>query len=243
MKKTISEISRLKGVTKQAVQKFISQNNVQPSGKKGAYPTYDCSQPPIKVYLSGKAKAAKKQAQPETPSAFAPQPENGNDINNMLMPLNSLLKSIMPEGLGLSPAAALFNKSLRISERDEDSGNLLKHAMVAHKEVADAAVRLQLIKTAQAKEQIEIEKAERLKIENAIRKEEFIERAIVKLVFGRLFAIDSTVLQSLGLKLSDMINSLPPSPDRRNKIQKLIDDETESALESKRRQLAEFLQE
>jgi predicted transcriptional regulator len=238
MKKTISEISRLKGVTKQAVQKFISQNNVQPSGKKGSYPTYDCSQPPLKTYLSGKAKAEKKQ---EPPSTFTPQPENGGDMDGALKPLNSLLKSITPPGV--SPAAMLFGESLQIAKRDEDSGNLLKHAQVAAKEIADAAVRMQLIKTAQAKEQSEIEKAERLRLENAIRKEEFIERAIVKIVFGRLFAIDSTVLQSLGLKLSDMIDSLPPSPDRRIKIQKLIDDETESALESKRRQLAEFLQE
>jgi hypothetical protein len=63
----------------------------------------------------------------------------------------------------------------------------------------------------------------------------------VKLIFGKQYAIDTSVLMPLGLKLSDMIDALPPGPARRNKIQKMIDDEIFSALESKKRILADYI--
>ena len=38
-----------------------------------------------------------------------------------------------------------------------------------------------------------------------------------------------------------LATSMPPGPDRRNKIQKMIDDEIYSAQDSKKRLLADFM--
>ncbi|MCL2293243.1 MAG: hypothetical protein FWC36_00015, partial [Spirochaetes bacterium] len=105
----------------------------------------------------------------------------------------------------------------------------------------DELYQQQMLKTEQAKEQIAQEKAERLKIENEIKKGMYLEHEKVKLLFGRVYAIHTSVLMPLGLKLSDTINALPEGPGRRGKIQQLVDDEVFSALGSIKRLLVEFV--
>jgi len=236
--KTAAEIAKLKGVSRQAANDFILKNNVAPSGKKGKYPTYDIAKEPLKSYL------AKRQKPPpvpdEQPDTAQPSRNTEAAVRRVSKPLNDLLAGKMPDGV--RPAAYFYSEAYKIAVQNQDAGLLAKLAQVAHKEDADEAVHLQMIKTEQAKEQIAQERAERLKIENKIRLEQYLEKSVVKVLFGRVYAVHTSVLTSMPLKLSDTINALPPSPDRRAKIHKLIDDEIYSALEMIKRILVEYVE-
>jgi hypothetical protein len=79
-----------------------------------------------------------------------------------------------------------------------------------------------------------------MKIENAIRRGMYMDKDVVKMVFGRFYAVHTSQLQPLGLKLADMIDSIEAGPDRRFKIQKFIDDEIFSALQGIQRLMIDW---
>jgi hypothetical protein len=239
MNKTCAEISKLKKVSRQAVNNFIQKNTIQPIGMKGKYPLFDCAKEPLASYL---AKTKPPPEPSETPeiSTHSPPP-NTKTARRLSKPLNDLLSGRVPTGR--KPAEYFYYEAYDLAKKNQDPALFLKLAQIAAKEDADETIRLQAIKTEQARESIAIEKAERLKIENEIKRGGYIDRDTVKLIFGKQYAIDTSVLQPLGLKLADMINSLPPSPDRRNKIQDMIDNEIFQALESKKRILADWIKE
>jgi len=246
MLKTGSEIAKLKGVSKQAVNDYIRKNTIQPAGKKGNYPTYDCSKKPLSSYLAAASPSAKNQKPPEPPktptaSASPPSPPQAAEeaVRRISKPLNRFLAGQMEPGD--KPAEYLFGKALELAQTNRDATLYFKLGQIATKEENDETIRLQALETEKAKEQIARGRAERIKLENSIRRGQYMDKAVIKLIFGKQYAIDTSVLIPLGLKLADMINALPPSPDRRKKIQELIDDEVFAALESKKRILADFI--
>jgi len=230
--KTAAEIAKLKGVSRQAANEFIQKNAIPPAGKKGKLTTFDCDQEPLASYLSGAAKPAKalppaRLAMPTvTESAAVP------------MPIRSLFEDIQE---GSSPAAFFYKQAIEIAQANKDGALLAKMAEKAAEEERREILYRQTLKTEQAKEQIAIGQSERIQLENEIRRDGYMAKPTVKLIFGKQYAVDTSTLMPLGLKLADMIDALPPGPDRKGKIQKLIDNEVFSALESKRRILAEYI--
>jgi hypothetical protein len=247
MLKTKSELARIKHVSKQAVDVFISKNGIQPAGKKGKYHTFDASQEPLAAYLNTAKRCRRPPplAPPPEPDATplpietppAPEPETAVAANTrtgrISKPLNDLLAGKLEPGR--KPAAYFYDEALKIAKANQDAALLFKLAAVADKENRDEAIALQAIETEKAKEKFAIEKAERIRIENEIRRGQYMDKSVVKIIFGRNYAIDTSVLMPLGLKLADTIDAIPPGPNRRNIIQELIDQEIAGALESKRR--------
>ena len=249
MLKTGAEIAKLRGVTRGAVTLYIQEKAIQPSGMKGKLKTYDVEAEPLASYLAaGFARANRPPPGPALPSLVpevkpAPSKRKADApaaSSKIPKPLNDLLAGRLPSGR--KPSAEFYLKALAIAESNKDAALLFKLGQMADKEDKDELYQLQMLKTEQAKEQMALEKADRMKLENDIRPGQFMDKAAVKLVFGQIYAVDSSVLMPLGLKLADMINALPPGPDRRNKIQELIDNEIYAALESKKRLLADFIQ-
>jgi len=243
--KTAAEIAKLKGVSRQAANDFILKNNVAPSGKKGKYPTYDTAKEPLKSYLAKRQKPPLEPDEPQTAPELSEEQEAALEpsaaaYNRIPQPINNIYARIAP---GRKASEILIAEAISIARKNGDAAALSRIGKDAAKEEADEIFYKQALKTEQAKEQIAQERAERLRIENEIKKGGYLEKSTVKLIFGKQYAIDTSVLIPLGLKLADIINALPPSPDRRNKIQKLIDDEVFSALETKKRLLADFIQE
>ena len=232
MLKTCGEISLIKNVSRQAVQKYINHNNIQPSGKKGTYPTYDIEKEPFVSYL------AKNKPPPEPPPPAAASAEPA--ILQVLKPLNNFL--LGQKTLGDKPAEYLFARALMLAQENQDAALYFKLAQLAQKEEADEAIRRAALKTEQAKEKIAESRAERIRLEYEIRREEYMSKAAIKLIFGKQYAIDTSVLVPMGLKLADSINAIPSGPERRQKIQELIDNEVFAALESKKRILADFIE-
>ena len=241
MNKTQAEISRLKNCSRQAVKDFISRNDIQPAGQKGKYPTYDCTAEPLASYLGAKFKPAASTFPdvPKSSAKTASNPKNDAAIRRVSKPLNNLVAGITKPGQ--KPAELFFAEALKIAKANQDAGLYFKLGQIAAKEEADEAVQLQAIKTEQAKEQIAQEKAERLRLENEISRGDYMAKTIVKLIFGKYFSIDSSVINPLGLKLSDVIDALPPSPTRRAKIQKLLDDEIFAAQENKSKLMEKYI--
>ena len=187
-------------------------NKIQPAGKKGKYPLYDCSKEPLASYLA-KDQKPPKPGPPDTPttSAIKPPPNAKAAASRILKPLINLLAGKMPPG---SKATKFFYaRAAELAKENGDPALYLKLAQIAAKEDADEIIRLQAIKTEQAKEQIAQERAERLRIENEIKHGGYMDRVTVKTLFGRVYAVHTSVLTPLSLKLSDMINALPPQPN------------------------------
>jgi len=245
MNKTATEIAKIRQCSRQAVKIFLDKNKIKPTGKKGKYPTYDCAKEPLAKYIIGKNIEIKKPAEQDTAgidikSLLGEKQTENNAVQKISKPLNDLLAGRVPNGQ--KPAAMFFAEALKLAKENKDATLYFKLGQIAAKEDSEEELRLQALKTEQAKEQIAQEKAERLKIENEIRRGMYIENEKVKIIFGRLYAVDTGVLMSLGLKVSDMINALPQGNNRRDKIQKIIDDEIFAALESKKRILKEFVE-
>ena len=237
MLKTGSEIARLKGVSKQAVNNFIIKNNIQPAGMKGKYPTYNCSAEPIASYLA-KNNPPNPPQSPETTADTASEKTEAA-ARRISKPLNDLLAGKMPTGQ--KPAAFFYAETIKLAKENKDPALYLKLAQIADREDSNEKVRLQMIKTELAKEQIATERANKLKIENDIQTGFYLEKSVVKTLFGRVYAVHTSVLTPLPLKLSDMIDALPPSPDRRARIHKMIDNEIYAALETIQRLLIDYV--
>jgi hypothetical protein len=256
MLKTQAEIARLKGVTRKAVNFFITNHGIMPAGRKGKLETFDTASEPMASYIAGKRGQAignaappmppppaaagppEQGASPEPPPGKQPKTRAPADQVKITKPLNDLLKGRIPPGQ--KPSAAFYMKAMLIAETNKDAAMLFKLGQIADKEDRDEIMQRQMLLTEKAKEEIAQEKAERMKIENNIRRGMYMDKDIVKMVFGRFYAVHTSQLQPMGLKLADMIDSIKPGPERRFKIQKLIDDEIFSALQNIQRLMADW---
>jgi hypothetical protein len=119
MLKTEAEISRIKGCSRQAVNKFLKKNNIQPSGKKGKLDTYDCTQKPLAGYLAGKAPAEPKPR---------PPPERVGNKNKKPDKFKLIINEIVKSNLGVTGelAAALFNEALEMARKIKTRRQCLK---------------------------------------------------------------------------------------------------------------------
>jgi hypothetical protein len=235
MLKTKSEIARLKKVSPAAIDKFFSKHDIPAAGKKGKLLTFDCDKEPLKSYLEGRRQKADPPA--ETAPPKEPKPEAARKITK---PLNDLLSGKMPPGR--SPPSWFYAKAMKMAEDNGDAGLMTKLGQIAAKEIQDEAVQQQMIETEKAKEQIAIEKAERLKIENAIRRGLYMELSAVKLLMGRVYSVHTSTLQPLGLKLSSALAAIPDGPKKEFQIKELIDIEVYSALGTIQKHLIEYLE-
>jgi len=254
--KTSAEIAAIKGVSSQAANKFILKSGIEPSGRKGKYKTYDCTAEPLAGYLKGTVKI--KTPLPEIPPA-GPS-ETGAVATYTPKPLGDLVADLMPGGL--PSASYFFSDAIKIAQDNKDAKLLYELGREAAKEAAKEILYRQTLETERAKEAIARGRADRIQLENQIRRNEYMEKAAVKLIFGKQYAIDTSVLQPLGLKLKDTISAVcldfiktvlkAPDANRaaiiqelvpkiEGDIQRLIDDEIFSALESKKRLLAEYI--
>jgi hypothetical protein len=251
--KTAAEIAKHKDVSRAAICKYLLKHEIKPSGMKGKYPTYDCGKEPLKTYFSAtikKTTAVPKLEQLGNPDKTEPTstavetptaPQTRQTvIKKISKPLNDLLADKLPEGQ--KPSSVFYAKAVKIAEANQDAGLLLKLAAVADKENREEEYQTQRLKTELANEQIAIEKAARLKLENNIRRERFIDRATVKLLFGKTYAIHTSILTPLSLKLSSTIAAIPAGEKREETIRKLIDDEIFAALGSIQRLLVDFVE-
>jgi len=238
--KTSAEIAVMKGVSSQAANKFILKNGIEPSGMKGKYKTYDCTREPLAGYL---ADAVKTEPPPPSPTVTS-DPDVTAEIPKAITefipkPLNDIFADKIP---GKKASEILLSKAVQYAMEHKDVAALARLGQYADKKEMDEILYRQTMETERAKEAIARGRAERIRLENEIRRGEYMEKAAVKMIFGRQYAVDTSVLHPLGLKLADMIDALPPGPDRRGKVQKLIDDEIFSALESKKRILIEYIE-
>jgi len=244
MLKTCAEIAKIKNCTRQAANDFLKKNKISPSGKKGKYPSYDVGKKPLASYLAAKDKdrapaGSKRAGMREIPRPSPPK--NAAAVRRISKPLNDLVAGITPPGQ--KPAAFFYDEALKIAKKNQDAALYFKLGQIAAKEDADEQLRSQALKTEQAKEQIAQEKAERLKIENDIRKEMYMEIEKVKILFGRVYAAHTSILTPLSLKLSSMLAAVPQGNKKEATIKKLIDDEIFAALESIQRTLVGFIKE
>jgi len=245
MQKTAAEIAKLKKITRQAVNDFISKNSIQPAGKKGAYPSYDCSAEPLAGYLA-KSKPPPEQSDdlsssphfepPETPDT-CPSPQEA--AGRIPKPLNDLLIGRIPPGR--KPSTEFYLKALKIADVNQDAALLFKLGQMAAKEDADEIIRLQALETEQAKKNIAQGRAERIRLENEIRRDEYISKSVIKTLFGRVYAVHTSILTPLSLKLSSTLAAIPPGDEKEATMKKLIDDEVFAALEMIKLQLVEYV--
>ena len=246
MLKTGSEIAKQKGVSKQAVNDYIRKNSIQASGKKGSYPTYDTEKEPLASYLAASPRPAKSQKPsqsetPATPAQPAPPPSAGAEtaISQALKPLNNFL--LGQSTLGERPAEYLFARALKLAQDNQDASLYFKLAQLAQKEQADEALRQAALKTEQAKENIAQGRAKRIQLEYEIRRGEYLEKSIVKTLFGRIYAVHTSILMPLSLKLASTLAAIPPGEGKEAAMKKLVDDEVLAALETIKRQLADYI--
>jgi hypothetical protein len=246
MNKTLSEISRIKGCTRQAVNDFLKKNKIQPSGKKGKLPLYDCSQEPLATYLSVKPMTANQKMppllQPDQPDSDSSNPPKAEAAATQIYkPLNALLAGkILP---GQKPSSVFYAEAVSLAKKNQDAALLFKLGQIADKEDRDELYQLQMLKTEQAKENIAIERAERMKIENDIKKGMYLELEKVKIFFGRICAVHTSILQPLSLKLSSMLAAMPEGSQKELTIKKIIDGEIDSTLGSIKNLLIDFIKE
>jgi len=245
MLKTAAAIAKLKKVSRQAVNDYILKNAIQPSGKNGTYPTYDTDIEPLASYLA----VAKNQKPPEpqkTATASAPPPppppQTAEEaVRRISKPLNRFLAGQMEPGD--KPAEYLFAKALELAQTNQDATLYFKLGQIAAKEENDETIRLQALETEKAKEQIARGRAERIRLENEIRRSEYIDKAVIKTLFGRVYAVHTSILTPLSLKLASTLAAIPPGEKREAAMKKLIDDEIFAALEMINRQLIEYVSE
>ncbi|MDR2717171.1 MAG: hypothetical protein LBB89_03780 [Treponema sp.] len=246
MLKTCAEISKLKHCTRQSVDEFLKKNKIAPSGKKGKLPLYDCGKEPLAGYLAAKFPPAKQK--PQTPSPEQPEnlpnnppaPDNAEAVRRISKPLNDLLRGKVPEGQ--KPSSVFYAKAMKIAEANQDAQMLFRLGQLADKENRDEEYQRQRMNTERANESIAQEKAARLKIENDIRREQFMDRSTVKLLFGKVYAVHTSTLTPLPLKLSSMIAAVPEGNGKEATINNLINDEIYAALESIKRLLVDFVE-
>jgi hypothetical protein len=243
MFKSGAELARLKGVSRQAINTFITKNAIPAVGKKGKLKTYDTEAEPLAGYLSAKAPPVKQEPPSPPPENTAHSvPPNAEAANTRIYkPLNAILTGKIPEGQ--KPSSVFYAEAVSLAKKNQDAALLFKLGQIADKEDRDELYQQQMLKTEKAKEEIAQEKAARHKIENDIRREQFMDKAAVKLLWGKVFAVHTSIIIPQGLKIADMLNALPPGPDRRNKMQEMIDNENFAALESIKRILADFIKE
>jgi hypothetical protein len=237
MLKTGAELAKIRGVSRQAINAFITKNAVSPAGRKGKYDTYDTSKEPLASYLSIKQKT-KPPTEPLT-GATPPPPPNPEAAAHIHKPLNDLLAGNLPPGR--KPSGVFFAKAMKIAEANQDAALLMKLAQLADKEDRDEQYQLQMLRTEQAKQQIWEEKSAKMKFENDIRKEAYMAKAEVKLFWGKVCAVHTSILQPLSLKLSSMIAAVPEGSQKELTIKKIIDDEIYAALTSIQKLLADFV--
>ncbi|MDR2923419.1 MAG: hypothetical protein LBU85_08785 [Treponema sp.] len=254
MLQTAADIAKVRNVSRQAVNNYILKNSIKPSGMKGKYPTYDCTKNPLAAYLSAGRPRQQGQSEPETPvflqSPAPPEqlekdspfsPSKAETSRRISKPLNDLLAGRIGESGKLS--AAFYDEALRMARESRDATLIFKLAVAADREEKDEIIREQMRLTEQGKEKIALERAERLKIENDIRKGMYLEREKVKLIFGRVFAVHTSILRPLSLKLSSMIAAVPEGDKKEATIKRIIDDEIFTAMGSIQRLLIEFIDE
>jgi hypothetical protein len=252
MLKTKSEMAKIKHVSKQAVDAFISKHGIQPTGKKGKYPTFDMSTEPLASYIAEKRRPLPPPAAPPEPDITPPFPEPPSEIlpappetaagkkatTRRIKPFEQPLNDILSKKIGAegSLSAAFYAEALEMARANRDATLIFKLAQAAEKEAAEERVREQMRLTEQAREKIALEKASALRINNELKLGTYIGRDSVKLIFGRVFTVWTSQLQPLGLKTADILSSIQDGPDRRSRFQKIIDDEVFAALENMRRQ-------
>ena len=237
----MAEIARLRKVSRAAVNDFLKTNKIPPAGKKGKLPLYDCSREPLASYLAGKKKPPEKTA-PLKPEKKAAPPEKKKPPKNTKkyeLPLNDILAMNIGEGGKIS--AAFYNEALQMARENKDATLIFKLAAAADKEAKDETIREQMRLTEQAKEKIALEQAEKLRIENDIRRGGYIELKKVKILYGRICAIHSGILMPLSLKLSSMLATVPEGKEKEITMRKLIDSEIYAALGSIQKLVVDFI--
>jgi hypothetical protein len=247
--KTCAEISQIAGVSKQAINKFIIKNKIQPSGMKGKYKTYYIDKEPLSSYLAAASPPAKNQKSPpqapKTPTTSTPPPSppqtDEEAVRRISKPLNRFLARQMEPGD--KPAEYLFGKALELAQTNQDATLYFKLGQIAVKEENDETIRLQALETEKAREQIARGRADRIRLENEIRRSEYIDKAAIKTLFGRVYAVHTSILTPLSLKLASTLAAIPPGEGKEAAIKKLIDDEVYAALEMIKRQLVEYVSE
>jgi hypothetical protein len=248
-----SEISRRLNISRQAVDIYIKKHHIQPSGKKGKRDTFDTSTEPLASYFAGErtgnaghgSKTRKpllpveppKDSPPETESP-APEPSPASRAAKITKPLNDLLKG---KAKGDKLSDLFYAESLEMARQSQDATLIFKLAQALEKDEKENNAKEQEQKADKAREKTAIAKAERLLIENDIKKGEYVKKDAVKLVLGKTYSVHTSALQPLGLKLASTINAIPPGPDREIKIRQFIDSEIYSALEMIQRTLMDFV--
>ena len=244
MNKTCAEISAIRNCTRQAVKDFLLKNDIKPSGMKGKLKTYDCSLEPLASYVGFLEKEPPETKPVEESKISFPPPKVKTvqkAVQRFAKPLSDLLAGVTKPGQ--KPAEMLFAEVLKCAKENKDPVLFLKLGQIAAREDADESIRQQAIKTEQAKEKIAQERAERFKIENDIKRGFFMEKDTVKILFGRLFAIHTSILVPLSLKLSSTLAAIPQGDKKEITIKQFIDDEIFAALESIKRLLQKFIHE
>jgi hypothetical protein len=263
MLRTQADIARMKGVGRHAVNVFVEKHGIEPAGKKGKLKTYDIAAEPLASYISGKVK--KLMTAPKSPPtgknpkpapAASPPPTEkkksagkkiGKEkppadkmIKKYEMPLNQILSAKIGNSGELS--AAFYQEALEMARESKDATLIFKLAAAADKEAKDSILREQMQQTEIAREKIAIEKANALRIRNELETGIYIKRETVKKLFGRVYAVHTSALQPLGLKLASILAAIPAGENREVTMQKFIDNEIFSALESIQRILLDNIE-
>jgi hypothetical protein len=162
------------------------------------------------------------------------------EIKKYELPLNKILAAKIGNSGELS--AAFYNEALGMARENKDAGLIFKLAAAADKEAKDNILREQMQLTEIAREKIAIDKAHSLRIKNELETGLYMKRGTVKTLFGRVYAVHTSVLQPLSLKLVSTLAAIPPGDDREAAMGEFIDIEIFSALESIQRILIEAVE-
>jgi hypothetical protein len=148
-------------------------------------------------------------------------------------PLNSLFSKLVKDD-EQTVSGAFYAEAYAGMKLVKDWAGIAKLGTIAAREVELQAAAEARLKIEQAKEKQETEKAEKLRINNAVARGIYIEREAVKRVFGRFYSAHTGRLQPLGMKLADTIAAKFGIEGAKEKIEvrELVDGEIYSALES-----------
>jgi hypothetical protein len=245
---TARDICRITGKKKAAVSLFLSRNEIKPQSINGKLKFYDESAEPLASYLgSGNGSAAAAGRKPARKhgsgagAAAAQEPVRGIASKERVVESNELiLNEVFSGNIARAPSGAkMLAGAYQEANAAEDYGAKIKIASMLIKEYEMERVKEHERIIFEAKQRKAEAEAERIKIENEMRRGELVSREEVKQAWGRMCAVVTSQIHPVGIKLAPQVCAAVDAvdPESRLKVQALIDKEIYAACENVKREL------
>jgi hypothetical protein len=250
MRKNLTELAEMCGCSVPAVLKYIRGHGVEAVGKRGKAMLYETDAEPLHSYIGKRGSAPARLPTGATPTREAVA---GNEkalrhkppaVVEADTPLNAEVRKLLTrQSVDVDPSAFLFRQALSFAVDNHDGALLSRLVeMVTRERLREELKNVEVRKQA-AIEQIAVEKANRLKLENGIRRGEYISLDALKALVGKLSAVHSGQLHILGEKLAETLIGVVQGGGGHEEVKRLMDAEMYNVSANIVRELESFLEE